>query len=179
MMSTKEKYNKEAVPKMQKEFGYTTFMAVPRLQKAVINIGIGKLRDKKDAVETVEQHLALIAGQKLLARPTRKAVASFKTRMGMVVGYQATLRGKRMYTFLDRMINFAIPRMRDFRGISLRSVDQSGNLTLGFKEHIVFPEMIGEDVKTIFGFEVTMVTNAKTREEAIALLRLLGIPFQK
>ena len=179
MISTKEKYNKTAVPSMQKEFGYTTHMAVPRLQKIVVNIGVGKLREKKDAVETVERHLALIVGQKLIARPAKKAIASFKTRTGMVIGYQATLRGTRMYNFLDRMINFAIPRMRDFRGIPIRSVDHGGNLTLGFKEHIVFPEMIGEDVKTIFGFEVTLVTNAKTRNEAIVLFRLLGIPFEK
>ncbi len=179
MMSIKEKYNTVAVPAMQKQFGYTSPMAVPRLQKVVVNIGVGRLREKKDAVETVEKHLALITGQHLTPRPAKKAIASFKSRTGMIVGYAVTLRGVRMFNFLDRMVNFAIPRMRDFRGISTTSVDQNGNLTLGFKEHIVFPEMIGEDVKTIFGFEVTVVTSAKTRNEAMEMFRLLGFPFQK
>lgn len=179
MLGIQEKYIKEALPRMQKEFGLTSPMAVPRIQKVVVNVGVGKLRDKKEAIETVEHHLALMTGQKISARPTKRAIASFKTRLGMIVGYKVTLRGRRMYEFLDRMINFAIPRMRDFRGISMTAVDQGGNLTIGFKEHIVFPEMIGEDVKNIFGFEVTIVTRAKNKEEAVALFRLLGFPLQK
>ena len=179
MLSTQEKYKKIAIAQMQKTFGYKSIMAVPKIKKVVVNAGIGKLRDKKDAVETVEKHLALITGQKLSPRPVKKAIASFKTRLGMVVGYKVTLRGRRKFDFLNRMVNFAIPRMRDFRGIPLSSVDQAGNLTLGFKEHIVFPEIIGEDVKNIFSFEVTIVTNSKTREEAIELFRLLGFPLQK
>ena len=164
---------------MMAEFGWKTPMAVPRILKVVINSGVGKLRDKKDAVEAVERHLTLIAGQKISPRPAKVAISSFKTRMGMVIGYKATLRGNRMYDFLERLISLAIPRTRDFRGIPLKSVDQNGNLTIGIREHIVFPEMIGEDVRTIFGFEVTAVTNAKTREAAIELLKLLGFPLQK
>lgn len=179
MINIQERYKKTVLPQMQKEFGYKSVMAVPRIEKVVVNIGIGKLREKKDAVEAVEKQLALIVGQKLLPRPVKKAIASFKTRIGMVVGYKATLRGQRKFDFLDRMVHFAIPRTRDFRGISLSSIDHAGNLTLGFKEHIVFPEMIGEDVKNIFSFEATIVTNAKKREEAIALFRLLGFPLQK
>ncbi|MEK9175261.1 MAG: 50S ribosomal protein L5 [Patescibacteria group bacterium] len=179
MMTLQEKYKKIVVSKMQKEFGYKSVMAVPCIEKVAINVGVGKLRDKKDVIETVEKHMALITGQKLSPRPVKKAIASFKTRIGMIVGYKATLRGQRKFDFLDRMINFAIPRMRDFRGIPLSSVDNSGNLTFGFKEHIVFPEIIGEDVKNIFSFEVTVVTNAKNRGEAITLLRLLGFPLQK
>jgi len=179
MQMLKEKYNKEVVPGMMKEFGLKTPMAVPRLLKAVVNSGTGKLRDKKDAVLAVEKYLTIITGQKPSPRPARIAVASFKTRQGMVVGYKVTLRGRRMYDFLERLVYFAIPRMRDFRGISLKSIDQNGNLTIGIKEHIVFPEMIGEDVRTIFGFEVTVVTNAKSRDHAIKLFKLMGFPLQK
>ncbi len=175
----KEKYNNEVVPKMTKEFGYKSPMAVPRVLKVVVNSGTGKNRDKKDAIEIVIKHLALITGQKTSPRPTKKAIASFKTREGMVIGYMATLRGQRMYDFLDRMVNLAIPRMRDFRGIPLRSIDQGGNLSLGMREHIVFPEMIGEDVRSIFGFEVTVVTSAKSKKEAAELFRLLGFPLQR
>ena len=179
MQSIKEKYIKEAMPKMAKEFGYKTLMACPKILKVVVNSGVGKLRDKKEAVEAVIKHLALITGQKAEPRPTKKAIASFKTREGMIIGYKVTLRGARMYDFLDRLVHFAIPRMRDFRGITLRSVDDGGNLNLGIKEHIIFPEMIGEDVRTIFGFEVTVVTSAKIRKEATELFRLLGYPLQK
>ncbi|KKT41401.1 MAG: 50S ribosomal protein L5 [Candidatus Giovannonibacteria bacterium GW2011_GWA2_44_13b] len=179
MISMKEKYNNEVVPKMTKEFGYKSPMAVPRVLKVVVNSGTGKNRDKKDAIEIVIKHLALITGQKTSPRPTKKAIASFKTREGMVIGYMATLRGQRMYDFLDRMVNLAIPRMRDFRGIPLRSIDQGGNLSLGMREHIVFPEMIGEDVRSIFGFEVTVVTSAKSKKEAAELFRLLGFPLQR
>lgn len=179
MQSIKEKYIKDAVPKMMKEFGLKSPMAVPRMLKVTVNVGTGKMRDKKDAVETVEKHLTLITGQKPSPRPARIAVASFKTREGMVVGYKVTLRGQRMYDFLDRLVHFAIPRMRDFGGISLKSVDQNGNLTYGIREHIVFPEMIGEDVKNIFGLEVTVSTNSGNRERAIELFRLLGFPLKK
>ncbi|MBI2021056.1 50S ribosomal protein L5 [Candidatus Giovannonibacteria bacterium] len=179
MLTIKEKYIKEAVPAMAKEFGYKSLMAVPRILKIVVNSGIGKLRDKKDAVESLEKQLTLIVGQKLSPRPTKKAIASFKTREGMIVGYKATLRGERMWNFLDRLVLLAIPRTRDFRGISLNAVDHGGNLTIGIKEHIVFPEMIGEDVRSIFGFEVTIVTNAKKKNEAIELFKKLGFPFQK
>ena len=178
MQSIKEKYAKEALPKLMKEFGLKTPMAVPSILKVVANVGTGKMRDKKDAVETVEKHLSLITGQKPSPRPARVAVSSFKTREGMIVGYKVTLRGKRMYDFLDRLINFAIPRTRDFRGIPLKSVDESGNLTIGIKEHIVFPEMIGEDVKNIFGLEITVVTNAG-KKIALELFKLLGFPLQK
>lgn len=177
-MSFKEKYLKEVVPKMTKEFGYKTPMAVPRVLKVSVNSGTGRIRDKKDAIESVIKFLALITGQKALARPVKKAIASFKTREGVIVGYKVTLRGKKMHDFIERLINLAIPRMRDFRGISAKSIDEGGSLTLGFKEHIVFPETIGEDVKNIFGFQITVVTNAKSRKEAEALFRLLGFPLK-
>ena len=178
-MNMQEQYQRVVVPQMQKDFGYKTPLAAPRILKAVVNVGTGKMRDKKDAIETVEQHTSLIVGQKLSPRSAKKAVASFKSRKGMTVGYAVTMRGARMFDFLDRLVHFAIPLMRDFRGIPLRAIDQGGNLTLGIQEHIVFPEMIGEDIRTIFGLEVTIVTNAKTREEAVALFRLIGFPLQK
>lgn len=179
MQSIKEKYNKEVVPKMTKEFGYKTPMAVPKILKISVNVGTGKMRDKKEAVETVIKHLALITGQHADPRATKKAIASFKTREGMVIGYRVTLRGNRMYDFLSRLVNLAIPRMRDFRGVDPHAIDQGGNLTLGIREHIIFPEMIGEDVRNIFGLEVTVVTNAKSKKEAEELLRLIGFPLQK
>lgn len=175
----KEQYQQIAVPQLKKQFGYRTPFAAPRILKAVINVGTGKTRDNKDAIATIERHAALIAAQKLSPRPAKKSIASFKSRQGMTVGYAATLRGARMFDFLDRLVHFAIPRMRDFRGIPLYSIDQGGNLTIGIREHIVFPEMIGEDIRTIFGLEATIVTNAKTKEEAISLFRLLGFPLRK
>jgi len=121
----------------------------------------------------------MIIGQKTSPRPARISIASFKSRQGMIIGYAATLRGKRMYDFLSRLINVAMPRSRDFRGIPETSVDSSGNLTIGIREHIAFPEIIGEDVKTIFGLEATLVSNAKSREEALEFYRDLGVPFKK
>ncbi len=178
MQSIREKY-KEAVPKIMKEFGFKSPMAVPRVLKVVVNVGTGKMRDKKEAIESVEKYLTQIAGQKVSPRPAKKAVASFKSREGMIVGYKATLRGDRMWDFLNRLVRLAIPRIRDFRGISLKSIDRGGNLTLGIREHIVFPEMIGEDVRNIFGLEVTVVTSAKSKDEAVHLFKSLGFPLQK
>lgn len=179
MKSIQEQYRQIAVSQLQKQFGCQTPLAVPRILKVVVNVGTGKMRDKKDAIETVERHMAFITAQKPSPRSAKKAVASFKSRQGMTVGYAVTLRGARMFDFLDRLVHFAIPRMRDFRGIPLRAMDHGGNLTVGIREHIVFPEMIGEDIHTIFGLEATIVTNAKTPEEAVALFRLLGFPLQK
>lgn len=178
MQKLKEKYYKKIVPEMIKIFGYKTSMAVPKVLKVVVNSGIGRIKDNKDAVSVVEKHLSLITGQKPFSRGAKKAISSFKTRVGQVVGYKVTLHGIKMYDFIDRLINLTIPRTRDFGGISLNSIDQGRNLTFGVKEHIVFPEIIGEDVKIIFGLEVTIVTNAKTKNEAKTLFKLLGFPLQ-
>ena len=177
-LSLQEKYVKEIAPKFAKEFGYKNHMAAPKIMKVVINTGIGHFREEKQ-MEEVQKYLSLITGQKPAARIAKKAIAQFKTREGLVVGYQVTLRGKRMYDFLSRLINVALPRMRDFRGIDQKSFDDSGNLTIGIKEHIVFPEMIGEDYKFLFGFEVTVVTSATKRKECIALLERIGFPVKK
>lgn len=162
---------------MAKRFGYKNIMAVPRIKKVVLNTGVGKLRDEKQREEVI-RFFTLIAGQKPSLRPAKKAIASFKTRKGLVIGYQATLRGKRMYDFISRFINIALPRTRDFRGIDVKSFDGNGNLTIGIREHIVFPEMIGEDYHFLFGLEVTITTTAKKREEGVELLKLMGFPIK-
>lgn len=177
MTTLKEKYQEEVVPKMMKEFAYSSPMAVPRIEKVVVNIGVGRIRDEKSH-ETMTKALALITGQKPSPRPARVAISAFKTRKGLVIGYATTLRGKRMYDFLERLIKIALPRTRDFQGIGEKSFDGRGNLTIGVKEHIVFPEMIGEDVRSIFGFEVTVVTTARKRKEGIALLKAMGFPIR-
>lgn len=173
-----ETYNNKAVAALQKEFGYKNAMASPRILKVVVNIGAGRIRDEKQH-EYLRTAMAIITGQKPSARTAKKAIAAFKTRRGLVVGYQVTLRGARMWDFLQRIVAVAIPRQRDFQGIDLKSFDHRGNLTIGFKEHIVFPEMIGGDVPFIFGLEVTIVTTARKREAGIALLRALGFPLQQ
>jgi large subunit ribosomal protein L5 len=176
-MDFKETYEKKVAPEIMKRHGYTSPLRVPRLVKILVNIGIGRIKDEKER-EFINQQLALLTGQKPALRPARKSIASFKIRKGMPSGLMVTLRGKRMYDFLSRLVCVALPRSRDFRGIEESSVDVSGNLTIGMKEHIAFPEVIGEDVKTIFGLEATLVTNAKTREEALEMYRLLGIPLK-
>lgn len=173
------KYQKDALPAMQARFGHANLMAVPRLQKAVVNIGIGRIAREKGNDEEVVKFLTVITGQKPAPCLARKSVAAFKTRAGQVIGYKTTLRGRRMFDFLERFISAAIPRMRDFRGIDPKVVDAGGNLTVGVREHIIFPETISEDMRMIFGLEVTAVTNAKTREEAVELFRLLGFPLKK
>lgn len=177
VMTLQEKYRAEVVPAMQKAFGFKNAMAVPRIEKAVLNVGVGRLRDEKQH-EVVRRMLALITGQRPVPRAAKKAIAAFKTRQGLTVGYQVTLRGRRMWDFLSRLVNLAIPRQRDFRGIDPASLDAKGNLTIGFREHIVFPELVGEEVPFIFGLEVSVVTTAHHRAEGLQLLTLLGFPIK-
>lgn len=172
-----EKRKKEVIPAMRAKFGYKNVMSVPKIEKVVVNAGVGKFSDPKQR-EEIEKYLALITGQKPSPRPAKKAIAAFKTRRGLIIGYQVTLRGKRMYDFLSRLVNVALPRTRDFRGIDPKSFDPRGNLTVGIKEHIVFPEIIGEDYRFLFGMEVTVVTTAKRREEGMELLKLMGFPIK-
>jgi len=175
-----EKYQKEVIPAMKEKFGYKNDLAVPRIEGTIVNVGIGSsaLKDEKTQ-EIISKDLTLITGQKPVPTLARKAIAGFKTRKGMVVGLKITLRGKRMFEFLSRLINVALPRTRDFRGLSPKSIDQGGNLTIGIKEHIIFPETSGEDIKRIFGLEVTVVSSAKKRKEALELFKLLGFPIKK
>jgi len=172
-----ERYKKNAIPALTKAFGYSNVHATPRITKVIVNTGVGRLRDEKQ-MKIVERSLSLITGQKSAPRAAKKAIAAFKTRKGLIVGYQTTIRGKRMWDFLTRLVGVAIPRQRDFQGIDPKSFDRAGNLTLGFKEHIVFPEMIGEDAPFIFGLEVTIVTTATSREEGALLLSSLGFPLK-
>ena len=177
-MNMNEKYKKQVIPAMREKFGYKNIMAVPKIMKVVVGMGIGRLKDEKER-EEVKKYLRLVTGQEPSSRPAKKAIAAFKTREGQVIGYQVTLRGKRMHDFLSRLVDVALPRTRDFRGIDEKSFDARGNLTIGIKEYIVFPEMIGEDYRFLFGLEATVVTSAKKKEEGIALLTLMGFPFKK
>lgn len=180
MSDLKQKYIDEVIPKMKEKFGYKNNMSVPKINKTVVNIGIGSsaLKDEK-VQETISKDLALITGQKPKPTLTRKAIAGFKTRQGMVVGLKVTLRGKRMFDFLSRLINTALPRTRDFRGLSPESIDRGGNLNIGIKEHIIFPEISQEDIRRIFGLEISVVTNAENQEQALELFKLFGFPIKE
>jgi large subunit ribosomal protein L5 len=160
-------------------FGWKNRMQTPRIEKVVISVGVGKMIKDKGKVELVANRLAKITGQKAASRGAKKAIASFKTRVGDHIGYQITLRGKRSQDFLNRLVHVALPRTKDFKGISSAAVDQMGNYTLGIREHVVFPETADEDIKDVFGLAVTVVTTAKSKKEATAYLTHLGFPFKK
>ncbi|PCI28071.1 50S ribosomal protein L5 [Candidatus Wolfebacteria bacterium] len=160
------------------DFGYTNVMQAPRIEKVIVSTGVGSTKDK-NKLKVIEERMATITGQKAAVRRAKKSIATFKVREGDVSGYQVTLRGKRMYDFLDRLLSIALPRTRDFRGISPDSVDEVGNYTMGVKEHTIFPETVDEELKNVFGFAVTVVTTAEKREETKAMLTHLGFPFKK
>ncbi|MSR76425.1 MAG: 50S ribosomal protein L5 [Candidatus Ryanbacteria bacterium] len=178
MKRISEIYKEKAIIAFQKEHNVKSVFAVPHILKVIVNAGVGRLKDDKER-EELARFLEMVTGQKPQKRPARIAIASFKTRVGSLVGYRVTLRGKRMNDFLDRFVSATIPRMRDFRGIALSSVDEHGNLHVGIREHIIFPEMIGEDVRRIYSIQVTVVTNAGSKEKAETLFRLLGFPLAK
>ena len=184
MLHLQEKYKKEVVPKMMEKFGYRNAMAVPKLVKVLINTGFGRVISTKTSDEQkkfkqfIVDDISLIAGQKPILTKAKKSIAGFKIREGMPVGAMVCLRKKRMYDFLERLVRIALPRSRDFQGIDSKSFDKQGNLTIAIKEHISFPEIFAEKTKNIFGLEVTVVTNAKTREQGIELLKLMGFPIK-
>ena len=173
----KEKYLAEAVPALQQKFGYKNVMEIPRLEKVIINMGLGDCKDNAKALESAVAELAQISGQKPLVTKAKKSVANFKLRQGMNVGAKVTLRGARMEEFMDKLVNIALPRVRDFRGVSTKAFDGRGNYALGIKEQLIFPEIEYDKVEKIRGMEMIFVTTAKTDEEAKELLRLLGMPF--
>ncbi len=177
MKSLKEK-TKEAYKELKEKLGLKNIMQAPKILKVVINSGVGSSKDKKK-IEIVEDRLAKITGQRPTKRGAKQSIATFKTREGDVVGVAVTLRGAKMWGFLDRLVNAALPRTKDFRGISPTAFDEMGNYTLGLKEHTVFPETADEDLKDVFGFSVTIVTNQKSKESARAFLEALGFPFKK
>lgn len=173
----KKLYQEVIVPEMMKKFGYKNVMQVPRLVKIVINMGVGQATQDPKLLEMAMKELAKITGQQPVIRRAKKSISNFKLRAGMAIGCKVTLRRERMYEFLDRLINAAIPRIRDFRGLSDKSFDGRGNYTLGIKEHVIFPEINVDEVERIFGMDITIVTTAKTDEEAYELLKLFGMPF--
>ncbi|RJQ32657.1 50S ribosomal protein L5 [Candidatus Parcubacteria bacterium] len=178
MTQIKEKINKIATPEMKKKFGYESDFAIPKILKVVISVGTGSFKDEAKKEAALKSFIQ-IAGQKPLVNKAKKSIASFKLREGMPIGYSATLRGQRMYDFLDKLFSVTFPRVRDFRGVDPKIIDETGNVSFGFREHIAFPEAAGEDVRSAFGLGVTIVTSAKSKEEARELLRLIGFPFSK
>ncbi|MBT4277792.1 50S ribosomal protein L5 [Candidatus Falkowbacteria bacterium] len=178
-MTFKENYNKEIIPAIKKEFGYKNDLEAPKLEKVTINVGLGSDINDSNFVKLVEKTLTTIAGQKPIRNKARKSIAGFKIREGMTVGVSVTLRNKKMYDFVDKLINISLPRVRDFRGISLKSVDENGNLSIGIKEYIIFPEIHMDDVEKIHGLQMVITTTAKTKKEGTALFKLLGVPFKK
>lgn len=175
-MITKDK-QASAFDTLKERFGYTNVNASPKLLKIVVSSGVGKADKTKKAL--VENRLARITGQKASARPAKQSIAQFKMRQGDIVGYQVTLRGARMNEFLEKLIHIVLPRTRDFRGLNATGVDEMGNLTIGIKDHTIFPETADEDLKDVFGMAITLVSTAKNKEEADAFFRHLGIPFKK
>lgn len=178
MARMKDFYRKEVVPTLINEFNYSSQMEVPKLEKIVINMGLGEAIQNIKLLDSAADELALIAGQKPLVTRARKSIASFKLRKGMPIGCMTTLRREKMYEFLDRLVNIALPRVRDFRGLSGKSFDGRGNYALGIKEHIIFPEIDYDKIDRVKGMNVVIVTTAKTDEEAKSFLRLLGVPFR-
>ncbi|MFA5075805.1 MAG: 50S ribosomal protein L5 [Patescibacteria group bacterium] len=178
-MRLREKYKKEIVAKLKEKFGYSSVMAVPNLEKIVVNVGAGRILQDPKYLETIDSILQRITGQQPVKTRAKKSIASFKIRQGMVIGFKVTLRGQRMWDFMEKLINIALPRVRDFRGVDKKGFDKRGNYTLGFKEYIAFPEIHSDEVEKIHGLEVSIATTAKTDPEGYALLDLLGFPFKK
>lgn len=189
MMTLQEKYTKEVLPALQEKFGYGNVYAVPKLKKIVVNSGVGKMINARKGKETTKSdedlisdlisEFTLIAGQRPHVIRAKKSIASFKLRSGTIAGVRVTLRGARMYDFLTRLIRIALPRTRDLQGFTGKSVDQKGNMTIGVREQIIFPEIPHDKVRQMWGMEITIATSAKSREEGVELLRQLGLPFTR
>jgi len=175
----KEVYNNEIVDAMMKKFNYKNKMAVPKIEKIVINMGVGEAKENRKILDSAVSDLTIIAGQKPIITKAKKSVAAFKVREGMPIGCKVTLRGSRMYDFADRLINLALPRVRDFRGVNPNAFDGRGNYALGIKEQLIFPEIEYDKVDKVRGMDIIFVTTAKTDEEARELLTLFGMPFKK
>ena len=179
MNRLKEKYQNDVIPALKKEFGYTNIMAIPKVTKVVINMGLGEATSNAKIIDTAADELGKITGQKAAVRKAKKSIAQFKVRQGQPIGAMVTLRGDRMYEFLDRLMNIALPRVRDFRGVSPKGFDGRGNFTLGLRDQLIFLEIDYLKVDKARGMNVNVVTTAKTDEEARKLLQLLGMPFRQ
>jgi large subunit ribosomal protein L5 len=177
MPRLKQRYVEELRDQLKQELGFKTIMQVPRIQKITLNMGVGEAKTEAKALDSAIEELTTIAGQRAQVRRARKSVAGFKVREGMPIGAKVTLRGDRMYEFLDRLVSIALPRIRDFRGLSPRSFDGRGNYSIGVREQLIFPEINYDDIAAIRGLDVTITTTAETDEQALALLRALGMPF--
>ncbi len=177
-MKTMKETLKGTFEALKGELGYTNVMQTPRVLKIVVSTGTGKIQDKQK-LKLIEDRLAKITGQKTSPRPAKQSIASFKLREGEIIGHQVTLRGPRMHDFLHKFIHLTLPQTRDFRGLKTTAIDDMGNMTIGIKEHTIFPETADEEIKDVFGLAVTIVTSAKTKKEAEALLRYIGLPLQK
>ena len=174
-----DKYNEEVVPALMERFEYDNIMQAPKLNKVVINVGLGSSKDNPKAVEGAVADIEKITGQRPVTTKARKSIANFKLRDGMTIGAKVTLRGKKMYDFLDKLMNISLPRVRDFRGVSATAFDGRGNYTLGIKEQLIFPEIDYDDIDQIRGMDISVVTTANTDEEAKVFLELMGMPFKK
>ena len=174
-----ERYKNEIVPVLRKSFDYKNIMQVPRIEKIVVNIGMGEALDNPKALEAAVSDLIIITGQKPVTNKARKSIANFKLREGRLIGTKVTLRGERMWSFLDRLVNTALPRVRDFRGVSPNAFDGRGNYTLGLRDQLIFPEIEYDKIDKLRGMEVTIVTTARNDDQARALLQMLGMPFSK
>lgn len=179
MNTLREYYEKEIVPAMMSKFSYKNIMQVPKIEKIVINMGLGEAKENSKVMDGAVNDMTIIAGQKPIITKAKKSIAAFKLRAGMPIGCKVTLRGEKMYSFANRLINLALPRVRDFRGVSAESFDGRGNYTLGVKEQLMFPEIQYDKIDKIRGMDIVFVTTAKTDEEARELLRLFGMPFKK
>lgn len=178
-MRLQERYNKEIAPKLKKKFGLKNIEEAPKVNKVVINVGFGRHSKEKAYIDAVVDGLGRISGQNPVLTKAKKSVSAFKIREGVVIGAMVTLRGKRMYDFLEKLINISFPRVRDFRGINEKSVDRNGNLSVGFKEHVAFPEIKADVVENVFGLEVCISATGTDREQSLDLLKLMGFPFKK
>jgi large subunit ribosomal protein L5 len=178
MSRLKERYSKDVVPALQKEFGYKNVMAIPKIEKVVVNMGLGEATSNAKIVDTGADEVMKVTGQKPVVTRAKKSIAQFKVRKGMPIGAMVTLRGERMWDFLDRLISVALPRVRDFRGVSAKGFDGRGNYTLGLKDQLLFPEIDYMKVDKARGMNISVVTTAKTDEESRKLLQLLGMPFR-
>ena len=179
MSRLKEKYTSEVAPALAEQFKYDSVMQIPKIEKIVLNMGVGEVKDNAKALDNAMRDMGIIAGQKPVATVSRKSIANFKLREGMKIGCKVTLRGERMYQFLDKLISIDLPRVRDFRGISPNSFDGHGNYAMGIKEQLMFPEIDYDKIDKIRGMDIIIVTTAKSDEEAKKLLELMGMPFRK
>ncbi len=179
MARLKEKYKNEVVPALQTKFNYSSCMQIPKLEKIVLNMGVGEVKDNPKAMDAAVNDMTIITGQRPIVTKAKKSVAAFKLRQGMNIGCKVTLRGERMYEFVDKLFNAALPRVRDFRGVSANSFDGRGNYTLGVKDQLIFPEIEYDKVDKLRGMDIVFVTTAKSDEEGKELLKLLGMPFSQ